>query len=150
MKAGVIILTRKISATMASTITSYRSSLEDVYDFLFSIPEPPGAIQTERGENEMPGIEEPQKQENVQHLDPHGDEGGEGMSAVRCQTWTAAVTQEMASIPRSTSINVLIRTCRRKFVTGESPPSSSSKNNLWNQKIVVDMNAGNRCRLLHH
>jgi hypothetical protein len=26
----------------------------------------------------MPGIEEPQKQENVQHLDPHGDEEGEG------------------------------------------------------------------------
>jgi hypothetical protein len=26
----------------------------------------------------MPGIKEPQKQENVQQLDPHGEEGGEG------------------------------------------------------------------------
>jgi hypothetical protein len=26
----------------------------------------------------MPGIEEPQKQDKIQHLHPHGDEGGEG------------------------------------------------------------------------
>ena len=38
-----------------------RSGLEDDDRFFFSIPEPPGSVQAERGENDMPEIEKAQK-----------------------------------------------------------------------------------------
>jgi hypothetical protein len=72
----VIILTRKIGATMESTIIATAVALRTSTTSLFLIPEPSGSIQAKRGENEMPGIEEAQKQDKVQHLHPHGNEGG--------------------------------------------------------------------------
>ena|SRR6516164_10902558 len=67
--------------------SSCRNSLEDVHSFLSPTPEPSGSIQSEHGENEMPGIEESQKQENVPHFDPHRDEGGDETECGQMPSW---------------------------------------------------------------
>src|SRR5579863_485431 len=56
-----------------------RSGLQHNDHLLFPFPQSSGSVQPERGENDMPEIEEAEKHKKIPQLDTHREERGEGI-----------------------------------------------------------------------